>query len=57
MFISRFAITHMSTSRCMRFAVILTEVFRYVVSLTRAIDVSAVSALRESALVVVVRWT
>lgn len=38
----------------MRF--VITEVFRYVVSLTRAMDVSAVSALRESALVVVVRW-
>jgi hypothetical protein len=39
----------------MRF--VITEVFRYVVSLTRANDVSAVSALRDSALLVVLRWT
>jgi hypothetical protein len=38
----------------MRF--VIAEVFRYVVSLTRAKDVSAVSALRESALLVILRW-
>jgi hypothetical protein len=41
-------------SQLMRF--VIAEVFRYVVSLTQAKEVSAVHAVRESALVVVLRW-
>lgn len=42
-------------SQLMRF--VIAEVFRYVLSLTQARNVTAVHAVRESALVVVLRWT
>ncbi len=36
---------------------VIAEVFRYVVSLTKAENVTAVHAIRDSSLVVVLRWT
>ena len=36
---------------------VIAEVFRYVVSLTKAENVTSVHAIRDASLVVVLRWT
>jgi hypothetical protein len=36
---------------------VISEVYRYVLSLTQVSDVSEVHAVRDDALVVVLRWT